>query len=124
MHELGIAQSVVSTVLERMNEHGYTRVTEIGLRIGALTDIVPDALEFGFEVATRGTPLENTVLKIETVPITGHCTQCDQDFQVEHYVFVCPHCRGRDIEMSQGDELEFAYLDVEEINGQPAEGSQ
>ena len=114
MHELAIAQQIVHSVLTKMETDNYAEVTEIGLRIGALTDIVPDALEFGFSAATRGTPLEHTRLSIERVPITGTCAGCEKSFTVEHFVFVCPHCRGRDISMSQGDELEIAYLEVED----------
>lgn len=114
MHELGIAQSIVETVLAKMREDGYTSVSEIGLRIGVLTDIVPDALEFGFEASVRDTPLVQTRLLIERVPVKGRCRSCGNEFTVEQFQFICPRCDSREIEMTQGDELEIAYIEVQE----------
>lgn len=114
MHELGIADSIIQAVLHKMQESGYARVDVVALRIGALTDIVPDALEFGFEVLTRDTPLAETRLQIETVPVHGKCDDCGRDFEVNEFVFICPNCEGRAIEMSSGDELEIAYIEVDD----------
>jgi len=114
MHELAIAESIYRTVCEAMERNGYRSVSRIGLRIGALTDIVPDALTFGFAAIAKGTPLEATILEIESVPIRGECRDCGGKFTVEGFVFVCPHCHGRDIKMSQGDELDIAYFEVDD----------
>ncbi|MGD8605331.1 MAG: hydrogenase maturation nickel metallochaperone HypA, partial [Anaerolineales bacterium] len=65
MHELAIADSIFRTVLAEIDKNGYARVSAIGLRIGLLTDVVPEALTFGFEAIARGTSLEHTGLKIE-----------------------------------------------------------
>lgn len=114
MHELGIAQSIIGSVLDKMNQDRLDKVTAIGLRIGKLTDIVPDALQFGFEASVQGTPLASTHLVIESVPILGACRTCGCEFTVEQFMFICPHCGSRDISMIQGDELEIAYLEVED----------
>ncbi len=114
MHELGIADSIIKAVIQKMEEAGYARVDVVALRIGALTDIVPDALEFGFDVLTRDTVLENTELKIETVPVRGTCKECGRGFEVNEFIFICPNCESRRIEMSSGDELEIAYIEVDD----------
>ncbi|MDQ6687382.1 MAG: hydrogenase maturation nickel metallochaperone HypA, partial [Actinomycetota bacterium] len=51
MHELAIAESVVSSVLERTEGH---HVKVVRLRIGRLAGVVPDALTFCFELAAAG----------------------------------------------------------------------
>ena len=61
MHELAIAESVVSKVLERAGG----RVTVVRLRVGCLSGVVPDALMFCFELAAAGTTLEGAALEIE-----------------------------------------------------------
>jgi len=114
VHELGIAQSIVDKVLAKMTAEGYPEIVAIGLRIGALTDVVPDALTFGFESSVVGTPLARTRLAIETVPVAGVCETCGRTCAVEEFLFVCPHCGSRDIRMTQGDELEIAYIEIPE----------
>jgi hydrogenase nickel incorporation protein HypA/HybF len=113
MHELAIAQSIFDTVSRRLAEAGWERIDAVGLRIGELTDLVPDALEFGFSVLAGGTPLAATRLEIEPVPITGRCPACARSFAVDRFVFVCPDCGSRDITLLSGDELQIAYLKVE-----------
>jgi len=114
MHELGIADNIVTAVLKEMNDRKLKSVSAIALRIGAMTDIVTDALEFGFEILIRETPLEGARLKIERVPVKGHCRGCGTDFEVEEFIFVCPKCSSGDIVVTQGTELDIAYLEVED----------
>jgi hydrogenase nickel incorporation protein HypA/HybF len=61
MHELAIAESVVSSVLERT---GDRHVSVVRLRIGRLAGAVPEALDSCFELATAGTPLEGASLEL------------------------------------------------------------
>jgi hydrogenase nickel incorporation protein HypA/HybF len=124
MHELSIADTIVNTVLEEMKKRNIASVTTVGLRIGFLTDVVPEALQFGFEVLIADTPLAGTRLKIERIPVKGVCRACHDSFEVEDFVFVCPACYSTDIEMTQGDELDIAYLEVESNNNESPTGKE
>jgi len=112
MHELAIADSIVNTILEEAKKQNLGSVVAVGLRIGALTDIVPEALEFGFSAITDGTLLEGTKLKIESVPVKGMCNGCGKTFEVKRFCFVCPECNASDIKVDQGQELDIAYIEV------------
>jgi len=114
MHELAIANSVANTVLDEVKKHNYRSVTAIGLRIGALSDVVPEALEFGFSAIVSGTPLEATRLEIESVPVTGRCSGCKESFEVKGFVFACPGCGSSDITIEKGQELDIAYIEVDD----------
>lgn len=107
MHELSIAQSIVDTVLAAAAERPGSSVANIHLKIGALSDIARDALEFGFEAITRGTELEETLLEIEIVPIIARCERCHTEFEIHEYSFQCPDCGSRDVAMTQGAELDI-----------------
>ncbi|UCG61124.1 MAG: hydrogenase maturation nickel metallochaperone HypA [Candidatus Zixiibacteriota bacterium] len=52
MHELAIANSIMNTVLTEADKQNLKSIIAVGLRIGALTDVVPEALEFGFGALT------------------------------------------------------------------------
>jgi len=58
MHELSIMQSALDQVLEKARQAGASRVHAIRLRIGALSGVVPDALQFAFEALADGTPAQ------------------------------------------------------------------
>ena len=113
MHELSVADSILSTVRSEMKLNGYTTVAEIGLRIGEMTDIAPESLRFGLEALTKGTDLEGVEVKIEIVPLQGKCEPCQREFRIIDFKFVCPACGGAKIEIILGNELDISYLEVE-----------
>lgn len=114
MHELSIAQSIVETVLREMEQRNLREVKAIGLRIGALSGVMTEALEFSYEVIIKETPLANTRLVIEKVPVRAKCGDCGQEFEVDEPFFLCPGCGSGNVEVISGQELDIAYLEVEE----------
>jgi hydrogenase nickel incorporation protein HypA/HybF len=114
MHELSIATSIVETVLQEIARKHLPPVQTIAVRIGALSSVDPEALRFGFESIIPDTLLAKTKLEIEFVPVQGKCRACGQEFVVEDFIFACPHCQSGQIEVTRGEELDIAYLEVED----------
>ncbi len=115
MHELSIAMSLVDAACEKAAELGGVRVEILNVRLGALSGVVREALEFSFELATQGTAIEGARLAIEEVPVTVHCPRCDRDLalpSIQH--FRCPLCATPTPEVVGGRELELASLEVTE----------
>lgn len=113
MHELSIAQSVIDAVLREMTARKLPPASTIVLRIGPLSGVMADAVQFGFESLRQGTPLEKTQLVIEETAITGECQNCRQTFQLRDLRFLCPACGSQDLHLSGGDELDIAHFTVE-----------
>jgi hydrogenase nickel incorporation protein HypA/HybF len=65
MHELSIAMSLVELVQEQLAGEALAAVVAVNIRIGALSSVVPEALEFVWAPATQGTRLEGAQLRIE-----------------------------------------------------------
>ncbi len=114
MHELSIAASIVDAVTQEIQRKNLSPVQTIAVRVGALSCVDPEALRFSFEVIAADTPLADTKLEIEFVPVQGKCRACGHDFAVENFVFACPLCGSGQIDMTRGDELDIAYLEVVE----------
>jgi hydrogenase nickel incorporation protein HypA/HybF len=114
VHELGIASSILETVQVEARKHGSARPSRVGLRIGELTAVDPEALRFAFEALTRDTDLEHLELDIETCPRRHRCCVCAAVFEVKNFEFACPRCGAARTECIGGDELELAYLEVED----------
>lgn len=114
MHELSIAQNLADLVRREQSDRGLGRIHALTVRIGELTDVYPEALEFGFQMLTRGTDLDGVRLLVERVPVVARCRQCEKDIIVEQMVFICSECGSTDIEIFAGLELEVAYLEVDD----------
>lgn len=118
MHELAIAESLLSLIKDEMRKHDVHRLLLVRVRYGALTAIVPEALQFAFESLTAGTEMQGAVLEMEKVPLTLRCMNCGTIFtpQEEENVFVavCPKCHeeiGHQVET--GRELFLQHLEAE-----------
>lgn len=110
MHELSLIQSIV----EICEEHaGGRRILEVTLEIGILSGVVPEALEFCFEAAARGTLLEGARLVIERVPATGFCNDCGVVSTINTYFDPCPCCGAPALDLRSGDEMRVKDLEVE-----------
>ena len=113
MHELSIAQSLITSVLQEKEDRGLTSIRSIGLRIGVLSGVLPDALEFSFEAARENTALEHTELKIEEVPAMGRCRKCESEFEIQEWAYLCPECSSAEVEISNGYELDIVFIEAE-----------
>ncbi|HWA93074.1 MAG TPA: hydrogenase maturation nickel metallochaperone HypA [Terracidiphilus sp.] len=115
MHELSIVQSVVQSVTEWLQTQPPVRVKTVTLRVGALSAVVEDALQFGYGVATEGTPLDGTTLVVHSLPIVVYCPQCQELRELPGtQAFVCPACGAPAGDVRQGREIEIESLEIED----------
>jgi len=113
MHELSIMDSALTMVLERAQEAGARRVHRVRLRIGALSGVVPDALQFAFEALIPGTLAESARLEIEDVPARFWCAMCRAEFQSDDMLAECPDCHQPSGDLRAGREMEVASMEIE-----------
>jgi hydrogenase nickel incorporation protein HypA/HybF len=115
MHELSIVASVVDSVTESLAAYPEARVVEVRLRVGALASVVIDSLEFCWQLATEGTPLEGAKLRVTTVPVVMHCAVCDADLELEGVQsFRCPRCGEPCSDLRHGRELDIDSIEIED----------
>lgn len=112
MHELSIAVSIVETIEESLPETAG-KVTKVFLKIGIMSGVVKDALEFSFEIAAKDTRLENATLEIEELPVLVRCEKCDKTIELENPpIFRCPDCNQPTPNLIQGKELEIVSVEI------------
>jgi hydrogenase nickel incorporation protein HypA/HybF len=117
VHELSVAESLVALVEERLPP-GAARVKAVDLRLGALAGVVRGALEFCYGVATEGTALAGSTLRIEEVPVVVHCQVCGLDRALDGPALRCPVCATLSGDIRQGRELDLVaieYDDTQEV---------
>jgi hydrogenase nickel incorporation protein HypA/HybF len=114
MHEIGIANSILDAVRAEAERHPGAQLRKVAIRIGELAAVDPDALRFCFEVLIRDTDLESLELEIEICSRRHRCGGCGAEFNVSGCEFQCPQCSEAHTECIGGDQLELAYLEVDE----------
>lgn len=114
MHELSIADAVLAIALEHAEGR---RVTSVELRVGHLRQVVPEALDFAFELVAEGTPAEGAQLVLQEVPAEGDCRACGARSRLPHFPLRCAQCGGLELDIVSGEELCVEELEL--IDEQP-----
>jgi hydrogenase nickel incorporation protein HypA/HybF len=115
MHEMGIANSILEGVAAELRRRPGSRAVKVGVRIGELAGVDPDALSFAFEALTLDTPRAGLVLDVEYRALRCRCRECNREFEVHNFEVSCPACGRPNTDRISGDELEFAYLEIEDL---------
>lgn len=113
MHELSIAMSIVETCIEETGKAGGSSVSSIELEIGKLSGVIPEALEFSWDVAIKDTLLEKSRLVINVIEARARCVDCGNTFVLDDSFSPCPSCGGYGKEILQGQELKIRALTIE-----------
>ncbi len=114
MHEMGIANSLLDAVRTEMTRYPGSYPCKVGVRIGEMAAIDQDSLRFCFEAMIQDTDFASLELAIEVCPRSHRCQLCGREFIVRNYDSRCPQCASLETRCISGDELELAYLEVEE----------
>ena len=105
--------SMIEMATDELEKHDGTRVSALYLKLGALSGVVKDALLFSWEIACQGTPLENSRLEIEEIPVVVFCANCAAEKTLSVInSFFCPACNSPASEILQGRELEVTALEI------------
>lgn len=124
MHEFSAACSIVETALEVARQHNAERVTEVNVEVGEFTFLVPEQLEFNFEIAGKDTILEDAQLNITKVRGVLKCNECgfegesrpDPDVPPQIAVFAplkCPNCGSSSTDIVGGKEFFITNIEAE-----------
>jgi hydrogenase nickel incorporation protein HypA/HybF len=114
MHEMGITQSILAASFDAANNAGATRITEIRISVGELTEVVDFALQFAFEALTPETMAEGAVLIIDKVPARSRCRECETEYEHDRFEMVCASCGSMNVELLQGRELNIDSIEADD----------
>jgi hydrogenase nickel incorporation protein HypA/HybF len=112
MHELSLAQNIVDIVHQYVPSDQTGAVKSVKLKLGDLSGVVSDSLEFCFSAIIADTPLKGMSLDIEHIPFTLHCKQCNATFVGEFGVVLCPTCGADTTEVVAGTEMQVVEIEL------------
>jgi len=113
MHEYPITLSIVQISNEEAFKHGANKITEIRLKIGELSGLVPESLQIYFDMISQGTLSEGAKLVVEKIPIKFKCNDCGNESGVIGGIYKCPKCDSKDIKIINGNEYMIDSMEVE-----------
>jgi hydrogenase nickel incorporation protein HypA/HybF len=112
MHELSLAQNIVDIVQQHVPADQAKSVATIKLRIGQMSGVVADSLDFCFSAITSATPLSSARLRIEHIPFTLRCSTCNNSFTSEFGTVLCPTCGSENTEVIGGTEMQIVEIEL------------
>lgn len=115
MHEYSIVQGVLDAVVPAAQNAGATRVTKVRLKVGEMTEVVRDSLDFMWDLCCeeRGPIANGAVLEVEMVAPRSACLKCGHEFEHDRFHLHCPACGSASTMLLSGRELEIASMDVD-----------
>jgi hydrogenase nickel incorporation protein HypA/HybF len=108
MHELAITQEVVEIVCAKARDRKIRRVV---LEIGKLSAVLPDAIQFCFDLCAAGTLAEGARLEILEPDGRARCRSCSAEVILDRPFGRC-RCGSTDLEWVSGEELRVKELEV------------
>lgn len=113
MHEMSIVAGVLDAVVPSAQQAGADCVLAISLRIGDMTEVVDEALEFAFEALTEGTLCEGAELRVTKVHPRSLCFECGNEFDHDRFHRACSKCGSYETQVVAGKELEIESIEVD-----------
>ncbi len=126
MHEFSAACSIVEAAVQAAETHDVKRVTAVNVEVGEFTFLIPEQLEFNFEIASKKTILEGARLNIKKVRGRIKCQQCrhEGEAQVQDEIpsqvamfapMKCPKCQSSATMITGGKDFVITNIEAEVV---------
>ena len=112
MHELSVAKDIIDIAYQYLPDDTKSSCIILRVQIGTFKNIMPELLEFSYKVLTDKTPLEDSVLEIDSIPLTVKCQDCGKISEIEPTFFFCPECSSSDVYINTGNELQVKEIEI------------
>jgi hydrogenase nickel incorporation protein HypA/HybF len=114
MHEMGIAEGILSSALEAARGAGAASINSVDITVGELTEVAEDALQFAWEAIRTGTMAEGAPLNVRMVDAASRCADCGHEWIHDRYSGTkCPSCAGYLVSLLRGRELKIDSIDID-----------
>ena len=101
MHEVGIVNGILDTVIRAARGAGASRA-------------VREALDFAWETFRDEDPLtRDCELAVEEIHPQSECLDCGEVFDHDRFHCRCPQCGGANVRLLHGRELDIASIEIE-----------
>lgn len=103
---------MLEIALRYAQQAGAQRILRITVRVGELSGIVPDSIQFYFDFVSRETIAEGAELVFNRLPGRFRCRGCNVEYEADRDDWLCPQCHGLQVEVLGGREFEVESIEV------------
>lgn len=122
MHEMGIVSGILQVAADSARRAQALRVVAVSVRIGDMCEVVPESLDFAWEVLRDEDPLTaGAELRCERVHPASVCMACGNAFEHDRFHLRCPQCGSAETRLEHGRELDIVSLDIETSDEAPGD---
>ncbi len=113
MHEFSVVQSLMGLIEENARRNNAKSVLKVVVKIGKMSGIEPHLLKIAFDTFKEKTICENAELEMIIQDIVARCEDCGFEFTVENNHFICPKCKGFNLDILDGEDMYLLSLELE-----------
>ncbi|HEX4374807.1 MAG TPA: hydrogenase maturation nickel metallochaperone HypA [Puia sp.] len=107
MHEVSICQTIIDSLENEFDEEELEEIRKVYLRIGILSCVEPTVLKHVFTMMVADGLLQHAELETEMIDVLAFCENCNKEFKVERYIFICADCGKSSSKILEGKELQI-----------------
>jgi hydrogenase nickel incorporation protein HypA/HybF len=112
MHEMSVTESMLGVVLKHAEQNHATKVTRINMVLGEFSSVMPESVQFYFDIIGKDTVAEGAELNFRRTKLLARCEDCGQEFEVVEYDFNCPDCKESKTEIISGREFQIESIEI------------
>ncbi|MHA2377664.1 MAG: hydrogenase maturation nickel metallochaperone HypA [Candidatus Thorarchaeota archaeon] len=124
MHEFSAACAIVDAAVQAAESHNIKKITTVNVEVGEFTFLIPEQLEFNFEIASQKTMAEGAKLNISLVRGQIKCDDCghegkaqnEEDLPPQVAMFAslkCPSCQSSATTITGGKDFVISNIEAE-----------
>lgn len=113
MHELSVTESLLNTAYDYASKNDSSKVTILNIKIGKLSGIIGDSVQFYWDIISENTICAGSKLKFTHVSAKFECQKCGNNYELENELIPCPACGSMDLKTIQGDEFLLESIEIE-----------
>jgi hydrogenase nickel incorporation protein HypA/HybF len=113
MHELSLCRAIANVV--KPHAEGR-RLTAVHVQVGALRQVVPDALSFCWTLVRDFENMPDAELQLESIAAEVTCRSCGAASTIaSRFSVACPACGSAEVAVTRGEEFLVTSIEIDDL---------
>lgn len=112
MHELSLAEDMLSLIEQQAKVDPFKQVTKVILEVGNLSHVEPEAMQFCFDSVMKNSIGDGAQLEICITSGQGRCPSCGTICAMTQRYDPCGNCGSFGLQVISGDAVRIKSLEV------------